>query len=113
MFSRRGKRRRADKRMQHVGRGHQPAQSSGVRDHASLLECALIPAPHYADYFPAAASDVEIRELKILPASLPGKTFDVMDRRKLLARVVAVQAIDNLREHVAPPAKDLAISVHQ
>src|ERR1700686_3884480 len=51
----------------------------------------------------------EVRGLKIFPAIAVDKALNIVSRCKLLARVVAVQTIDNLRQKLAPAANDVAI----
>src|SRR6266851_5080342 len=81
-----------------VGRGHQPTQAFSVGNHPSLLEGALIPAARDANDMVVAEGNEKVGGLKIFPATAVNKALNIVNRGKLLARVVAVQTIDNLRQ---------------
>src|SRR5216684_4216084 len=79
-------------------RGDQPTQAFSVGNHPSLLEGALIPAARDANDMVVAEGNEKVGGLKIFPATAVNKALNIVNRGKLLARVVAVQTIDNLRQ---------------
>ena len=73
-----------------------------------MLEGALIPAAYHPNYMVVSQGNEKIRGLKIFPAIAVNKALNIVKRRKLFARVVAVQTIDDLRQQLAPRAHDVA-----